>query len=136
MENLTDWKGNIIKAGDVLVKVRIKKQKSQLVFDINAAELSYSKNEISISEFVSRVQEINDKFIETPSYMWEPISEHTVQESESTGNLFIQTKYSEYRSTESLFIFLNGSVHPKEETVCIKGLSDNETEFYLHYFNL
>lgn len=111
MKNYTDWAGNVIQEGDTLVLVRTKPVLGIMGFFIPSTGVH---------------ETIPDT--EPPLYIWQPVEEFLVR----PGYVVIQQQRG-ITNIMSLSIMME-LIDPRS-VVCIKGKSDNETEYYLNYFN-
>ncbi|MDO6737117.1 hypothetical protein [Wenyingzhuangia sp. 2_MG-2023] len=115
MENLTDWKGNKITAGQTLVLVRTKP--------------IFGEMKLMLFDFKEKMMEQIGETIVSPKHIWELGGEFKVWE-DKRGTLFYTLKEDDYKchiQLSSLF-WMNNAV------VCIKGVSDNEKDYYTEFF--
>lgn len=106
---LTDWKGNIINSGDTIVLVRTKPMFGAGFMLLPTGEY------VQITE-------------EPPEHIWQVIAEHKV--TGAYPNLITQTEEQGFKFTTTLKNFLMLA----DGVICIKGLSDNEQDYYTEYF--
>ncbi len=111
-----DWQGNQIVAGQTLVLVQTKPM--------------FSESKMMLFDFKSGKMEQIGKTITYPKYVWEVGSEFKVWEDKN-GTLFYTLQDEDYK----IHIQLSSLLWMNNSLVCIKGLSDNEEEYYTKYFN-
>ncbi len=110
-EPATDWKGNLIKAGDIVVRIG-----TQPLFGSQRFGLLDLKN--------GGFEQIGETY-HPPENIWEVGPEYLIQEID--GKLFYE--YGRVLSSISMIYWGQDS-----DIICIKGVSDSEEEYYLHYF--
>lgn len=108
--SLTDWKGNEIKSGDTLVIVKTKPL-------AKSAGILYKGQYHEIEKY--------------PEHIWSVSEEMKVMGSD---NYLMVQEYADgitvLSSLHGLIWLLEGS----STIICIKGVSDNEQEYYSEYF--
>lgn len=116
---IADWKGNAIKAGDTIVNVGTKplfgKTTFGLMFVGKDGEKSFHK--LSESE-------------EPPQHIWNVLGEYKVVQRADKLYYVLKTDDITYFLDLSMMLF-GGQ---PDDIICIKGVSDNEQEYYAEYF--
>lgn len=111
---LTDWKGNRIKPGDTIIIVNTKPI-------LGASYLNLPDGEkVQVTE-------------EPPGYIWDIQEEYKVIGSEECPCIELKTNgYTIVSSLYGAVWLVNGS----SVIICIKGVSDNEQDYYIEYFKV
>ena len=107
---MKDWEENIIKNGDTIVEIRT----SPL---FNEAQMMMLHN--------GKATPIGPT-IKMPERLWEVVSEHLVTEINNT--LYAER---EYEGKTKFTVHFKLIEHPMNNIICIKGVSDNENDYYL-----
>ncbi len=113
-----DWKGNLFKDGDVMIKVRTQPLLMSSAFYI--MDLSSGEQ----LEEVYKPKETESK------HCWVPYDQAMVIKSDN-GKLYAKTE--DYLVDLSIVFNFDGQPN---EIFCIKGVSDNEEEYYKAFFNV
>lgn len=114
MVKLEDWKGNRIKPGDTIVIVRTKP-----AFD--TVSITFSKrDEVLVRECA-------------PDHIWEIIEELEVIGDENYPLIHTKVNGFSFISSAHAAVWLG---HSSSSIVCIKGVSDNEQDYYTEYFKI
>lgn len=119
---MKDWKGNDIKPGDTVVHVRVKK----LPITTKLVVLDFENDTINV---------VGTNDTPAKDYDWEVVGEREVVSLD--GRMYFQHTGTDgivYRIDTSIGDFMADPVLAGTEILCIKGVSDNETEYYLNYF--
>ena len=115
---MKDWKGNEIQVGDTIVLVSTKSQATESSLIL----MDFSSNE---------PPQVLSTHKEESKYQWVVLSSYLI--TKHRGRLYLTFDDNGITSNygiETLSFFLSDS-----DIICIKGKSDNETEYYQHYFN-
>lgn len=121
MNVLTDWKGNLIKAGDVLCVYRY------------MSDSPVSVGFVMVDMEVGRIDLVKEPVRECPKYGWTRISKGKVVVSGS-GYMFVMQEDENENTLTDLLLYLRAFTSNKL-AICIEGKSDNEYQFFKHYFD-
>lgn len=111
---MTDWKGNEIKEGHIIVIVRTKPF-------FTAARFGF----LDFSNPSKGFEQVGETY-KTPEYIWEPRWDMEVVSLD--GKLYYKSNNT-YVDISMLNFFKQDS-----DIICIKGISDNEQEYFLEHF--
>lgn len=120
MDRITDWRGNEIKGGDTVITVATK----PLFSEMHLYELGEEKGTILSSA----------KF---PEHIWEPQTEYEIISKDDWIGCKTTVFYNQIETTMiSSIESLSADLLQRGVILCIKGVSDNEQDYYTEYFRV